>query len=187
MAGILCQLSKLQAVLQMDFEVEDVSSQSEIQMIKWELTLPDELKLTGPSEGTMRIYTTQRDFVGLAPLVMIESHHPFGKAGNKRNSKFFCLCRIRSRPPAEISQQAVGMKDTELLNTAVLTGKRVSVAVRTIAVEQDGSVTDVSEFVDCSSMDEDLSSSRLQAVLKDSPQACPDPFQDKKLSWQEAR
>ncbi|TRZ04368.1 hypothetical protein DNTS_011030, partial [Danionella cerebrum] len=47
--------------------------------------------------------------------------------------------------------------DTELLNTAVLTGKRVSVAVRTIAVEQDGSVTDVSEFVDCSSMDEDVS------------------------------
>lgn len=63
--------SKLQAVLQMDFEVEDVSSQSEIQVIKWELTLPDEVKMTGASEGTMRIYTTQRDFVGLAPLVMV--------------------------------------------------------------------------------------------------------------------
>ncbi|XP_051758304.1 transmembrane protein 132C isoform X1 [Ctenopharyngodon idella] len=110
------RLSKLQAVLQMDFEVEDVSSQSEIQVIKWELTLPDEVKMMGASEGTMRIYTTQRDFVGLAPLVM----------------------------------------DTELLNTAVLTGKRVTVAVRTIAVEQDGSVTDVSDFADCSSTDEDV-------------------------------
>uniref|UniRef100_A0A672S680 Transmembrane protein 132D n=1 Tax=Sinocyclocheilus grahami TaxID=75366 RepID=A0A672S680_SINGR len=110
------RLNKLQAVLQMDFEMEDVSSQSEIQVIKWELTLPDEVKMMGSSEGTMRIYTTQRDFVGLAPLVM----------------------------------------DTELLNTAVLTGKRVTVGVRTIAVEQDGSVTDVSEFADCSSTDEDV-------------------------------
>ncbi|XP_042611024.1 LOW QUALITY PROTEIN: transmembrane protein 132C-like [Cyprinus carpio] len=124
-AGVICQrkssinvkrLNKLQAVLQMDFEVEDVSSQSEIQVIKWELTLPEEVKMMGASEGTMRIYTTQRDFVGLAPLVM----------------------------------------DTELLNTAVLTGKRVTVGVRTIAVEQDGSVTDVSEFADCSSTDEDV-------------------------------
>lgn len=65
------RLSKLLAVLQMDFEVEDVSSQSEIQVIKWELTLPDEVKMMGASEGTMRIYTTQRDFVGLAPLVMV--------------------------------------------------------------------------------------------------------------------
>uniref|UniRef100_A0A671LLZ1 Transmembrane protein 132C-like n=1 Tax=Sinocyclocheilus anshuiensis TaxID=1608454 RepID=A0A671LLZ1_9TELE len=114
--GTFCfRLSKLQAVIQMDFEVEDVSNQSEIQVIKWELTLPDEVKMIGASEGTMRIYTTQRDFVGLAPLV-----------------------------------------DTELLNTAVLTGKRVTVGVRTIAVEQDGSVTDVSEFADCSSTDEDV-------------------------------
>ncbi|KAI4899748.1 hypothetical protein NFI96_000965 [Prochilodus magdalenae] len=64
-------LSKLQAILQMDFEVEDVSSQSEIQVIKWELALPDDVKMLGASEGLMRVYTTQRDFVGLAPLVMI--------------------------------------------------------------------------------------------------------------------
>ncbi|KAG9270533.1 transmembrane protein 132D-like [Astyanax mexicanus] len=123
--GVICQkrssgsgkrLSKLQAILQMDFEVEDVSSQSEIQVIKWELALPDDVKMLGASEGLMRIYTTQRDFVGLAPLVM----------------------------------------DTELMNTAVLTGKRVVVPVRTVAVETDGSVTDVSDFTDCSSTDEDV-------------------------------
>ncbi|XP_051950688.1 transmembrane protein 132D-like [Xyrauchen texanus] len=123
--GVICQrksnangkrLNKLQAILQMDFEVEDVSSQSEIQVIKWELMLPDDVKMMGASEGTMRIFTTQRDFLGLAPLVM----------------------------------------DTELLNTAVLTGKRVTVGIRTVAVEQDGSVTDVSDFADCSSTDEDV-------------------------------
>ncbi|XP_051965310.1 transmembrane protein 132C-like [Xyrauchen texanus] len=123
--GVICQrkssanrkrLNKLQAILQMDFEVEDVSSQSEIQVIKWELMIPDDVKMMGASEGNMRIYTTQRDFVALAPLVM----------------------------------------DTELLNTAVLTGKRVTVGIRTVAVEQDGSVTDVSDLTDCSSTDEDV-------------------------------
>ncbi|XP_051525801.1 transmembrane protein 132D-like [Myxocyprinus asiaticus] len=123
--GVICQrkssangkrLNKLQAILQMDFEVENVSSQSEIQVIKWELTLPYDVKMMGASEGTMRIYTTQRDFVGLAPLVM----------------------------------------DTELMNTAVLTGKRVTVGIRTVAVEQDGSVMDVSDFADCSSTDDDV-------------------------------
>lgn len=55
----------------MDFKVDAVSSQSEIQVIKWELTLPDDVRKMGVSEGIMRIYTTQKDFVGLAPLVMV--------------------------------------------------------------------------------------------------------------------
>lgn len=42
------------------------------------------------------------------------------------------------------------------MNTAVLTGKRVTVGVRTVAVEQDGSVMDVSDITDCSSTDEDV-------------------------------
>lgn len=57
----------------MDFEVQDVSSQSEIQVIKWELALPDDVRKMGVSEGIMRVYTTQRDFVGLAPLVMVRN------------------------------------------------------------------------------------------------------------------
>lgn len=48
------------------------------------------------------------------------------------------------------------LQDTEILNTAVLTGKRVMVPVRTVAVEQDGLVTDVSEFTDCQSTNEDI-------------------------------
>ncbi|KAI1900878.1 hypothetical protein AGOR_G00054380 [Albula goreensis] len=101
-------------IMQLDFEAEELSGQSESQVITWRLELPGKAKMV--DEGTMRIYTTQRDFVGLAPLVM----------------------------------------DTEILNTAVLTGKRVIVPVRTVAVEQDGSVTDVSEFTDCRSTNEDI-------------------------------
>ncbi|XP_033973548.1 transmembrane protein 132D [Trematomus bernacchii] len=108
--------SSLLEVLQMDFEVEELSSPLESQVIIWRLELTSASKNVAKTEGAMRIYTTQRDFVGLAPLVM----------------------------------------DTEILNTAVLTGKKVVMPVRTVAVEEDGVITDVSDYTDCSSTDEDV-------------------------------
>ncbi|KAG8012193.1 hypothetical protein GBF38_004681, partial [Nibea albiflora] len=108
--------SSLLEVLQMDFEVEELSSPLDSQVIIWKLELPSDSKSVAKTEGAMRIYTTQRDFVGLAPLVM----------------------------------------DTDILNTAVLTGKKVVMPVRTVAVEEDGVVTDVSDYTDCSSTDEDV-------------------------------
>ena len=50
----------------------------------------------------------------------------------------------------------IPLQDTEILNTAVLTGKKVVMPVRTVAVEEDGAVTDVSDYTDCSSSDEDV-------------------------------
>lgn len=50
----------------------------------------------------------------------------------------------------------VYVQDTEILNTAVLTGKKVVMPVRTVAVEEDGVVTDVSDYTDCGSTDEDV-------------------------------
>ncbi|KAJ3603815.1 hypothetical protein NHX12_028556 [Muraenolepis orangiensis] len=109
--------SSLLEVLQMDFEVEEPSSPLDSQVVVWRLELPQASRDQGAkTEGAMRIYTMQRDFVGLAPLVM----------------------------------------DTEILNTAVLTGKKVVMPVRTLAVEEDGGVTDVSDYTDCSSTDEDI-------------------------------
>lgn len=55
----------------MDFEVEELSSPLDSQVIIWKLELPFESKNVAKTEGAMRIYTTQRDFVGLAPLVMV--------------------------------------------------------------------------------------------------------------------
>ncbi|XP_062487601.1 transmembrane protein 132B-like isoform X1 [Pezoporus occidentalis] len=46
--------------------------------------------------------------------------------------------------------------DTEVLNTAILTGKTVSVPVKVVAVQEDGSVVDVSNFTECRSADEDV-------------------------------
>lgn len=55
----------------MDFEVEELSSPVDSQVIIWKLELPSVPKTLAKIEGAMRIYTTQRDFVGLAPLVMV--------------------------------------------------------------------------------------------------------------------
>nr|KAF6404293.1 transmembrane protein 132C [Molossus molossus] len=46
--------------------------------------------------------------------------------------------------------------DTELLNTAVLTGKAVALPVRVVSVEENSAVADISESVECKSADEDV-------------------------------
>ncbi|XP_071392586.1 transmembrane protein 132D [Centroberyx affinis] len=99
-------------VLQLDFVPKDVSEHAESQIVSWRLELPGNVK----DVGIMRIFTTQRDYVGLAPLVM----------------------------------------NSDILNTAVLTGKTVSVPVKTLAVEADGSVTDVTNYTSCRSTEEDV-------------------------------
>ncbi|XP_068766787.1 transmembrane protein 132D isoform X4 [Struthio camelus] len=46
--------------------------------------------------------------------------------------------------------------EAEILNTAILTGKTVAVPVKVISVEDDGTVTDLLESVECRSSDEDV-------------------------------
>ncbi|XP_072809781.1 transmembrane protein 132C isoform X2 [Vicugna pacos] len=46
--------------------------------------------------------------------------------------------------------------DTEILNTAILTGKAVAMPVKVVSVEENGAVTDISESVECKSTDEDV-------------------------------
>ncbi|KAL6469776.1 hypothetical protein MHYP_G00208950 [Metynnis hypsauchen] len=99
-------------VLQLDFETQEQNDQLESQMITFRLELPGNMIR---DEGTMRIYTVQRDYVGIVPFIM----------------------------------------NTELLNTAVLTGKKVSMPVKVLGVEADGSVSDITNSSRCRSADED--------------------------------
>ncbi|XP_059264174.1 transmembrane protein 132C [Mustela nigripes] len=46
--------------------------------------------------------------------------------------------------------------DTEILNTAILTGKTVSLPIRVVSVEENSAVTDISESVECKSTDENV-------------------------------
>lgn len=68
-------------------------------------------------------------------------------------SAVFCaFCFSNARPIIV----CVCIQDTEVLNTAILTGKTVSVPVKVVAVQEDGSVVDVSESTECKSADEDV-------------------------------
>uniref|UniRef100_A0A674K8H6 Transmembrane protein 132C n=1 Tax=Terrapene triunguis TaxID=2587831 RepID=A0A674K8H6_9SAUR len=46
--------------------------------------------------------------------------------------------------------------DTEILNTAILTGKTVAVPIKVVSIEENSVVTDISESVECKSSDEDV-------------------------------
>uniref|UniRef100_A0A8C5U4Y0 Transmembrane protein 132C n=1 Tax=Malurus cyaneus samueli TaxID=2593467 RepID=A0A8C5U4Y0_9PASS len=46
--------------------------------------------------------------------------------------------------------------DTEILNTAILTGRTVAVPVKVVSIEENSAVTDISEAVECKSSGEDV-------------------------------
>lgn len=78
-------------VLQLDFVPKDVSEQSKSQIISWRLELPGNVK----DVGVMRIYTTERDYVGLAPLVMVRARMfraQYTDAWNSLNKSFSMGC-----------------------------------------------------------------------------------------------
>lgn len=66
--------------------------------------------------------------------------------------------RRRARPStvALLISLSFCLQDSEILNTAVLTGKTVAVPVKVVTVGVDASVMDVSEAAKCRSTDEDV-------------------------------
>ncbi|NWR53004.1 T132D protein, partial [Regulus satrapa] len=100
-------------IMQIDFEIEDLTDLPETQLITWQVEYPGD---TTSDLGISKIYVSQKDLVGVLPLAM----------------------------------------EAEILNTAILTGKTVAVPVKVVSVEDDGTVTDLVESVECRSSDEDV-------------------------------
>ncbi|XP_074015545.1 transmembrane protein 132D [Numenius arquata] len=100
-------------IMQIDFEIEDLTDLPGTQLITWQVEYPGD---TTSDLGISKIYVSQKDLVGVLPLAM----------------------------------------EAEILNTAILTGKTVAVPVKVISVEDDGTVTDLLESVECRSSDEDV-------------------------------
>ncbi|TRY85209.1 hypothetical protein DNTS_009254, partial [Danionella cerebrum] len=48
------------------------------------------------------------------------------------------------------------IQDTEIINTAVLTGRTVAIPVKVVSIEMNGAVTDVSTSVQCKSFNDDV-------------------------------
>uniref|UniRef100_A0A8D2LAG8 Transmembrane protein 132C n=1 Tax=Varanus komodoensis TaxID=61221 RepID=A0A8D2LAG8_VARKO len=51
---------------------------------------------------------------------------------------------------------SIVLQDTEILNTAILTGKTVAVPVKVVSIEENSAVTDISESVECKSSAEEV-------------------------------
>nr|XP_055023069.1 transmembrane protein 132C isoform X1 [Misgurnus anguillicaudatus] len=103
-----------QRVVQVDLEVDGVSSMVGSRSISWAVEYPG--IRAGTEETETPIHLAQKDLVGIVPLAM----------------------------------------ETEIVNTAVLNGKTVAVPVKVVTVATDGTVTDVSDTVQCQSTDEDV-------------------------------
>ncbi|XP_038615228.1 transmembrane protein 132E [Tachyglossus aculeatus] len=104
-------------VLQLDFEMENFTSQSVKRRILWHV----EYRARGPpppdpDKVVTELTVVQRDIHAILPLAM----------------------------------------DTEIINTAILTGRTVAIPVKVIAVEATGAVVDVSALVECQSDNEDI-------------------------------
>lgn len=65
--------------------------------------------------------------------------------------------QVTSSPAAQQSPALLSsLQDTEIINTAILTGRTVAIPVKVIAIEVTGLVLDVSALVECESDNEDI-------------------------------
>ncbi|MEJ1282117.1 hypothetical protein NN561_013070 [Cricetulus griseus] len=157
--------------MQMNFEITSFSSLSGTQPITWQVEYPRK----GTTDiAVSEIFISQKDLVAIVPLAMAFLENPLlllsvitAKAPNDEGSVCDCdaikeAC-MESHSPDSLpnigSQLTVTNpqnSDTELLNTAILTGKTVAMPVRVVSVEENSTVRDISELVECKAMDEDV-------------------------------
>lgn len=134
----------------------------------------------GQKNVILVILTAINSFISCWPLVPRGRSGPLGcwslfqHSSGRRHER---TLKSKDLPQAPWSEQGWGIikhninqwfpsrQDTDILNTAVLTGKKVVMPVRTVAVEEDGVVTDVSDYTDCSSTNEDVLKVGLRNIL----------------------
>uniref|UniRef100_A0A673JLD9 Si:dkey-1d7.3 n=1 Tax=Sinocyclocheilus rhinocerous TaxID=307959 RepID=A0A673JLD9_9TELE len=120
-------------------------------------------------------FTSKRQALAASPSLFLETTEPQTLRsshfkGISLLKSFFCPCTS----PAVVLLFVVLFQDTELLNTAVLTGKRVSVPVKVLGVEADGSITDITNSSHCRSSDQDVLkvSERCDSVYVNGKETC---------------
>ncbi|XP_012989981.2 transmembrane protein 132E isoform X2 [Esox lucius] len=103
-------------VMQLDFEMENFTSQSVTRRINWNIDYQGQNPPPDSEKVVTELTVVQKDIQAIIPLSM----------------------------------------DTEIINTAILTGRTVAIPVKVVSVEMSGIVTDVSSFVECKSSNEDI-------------------------------
>ncbi|KAF4798821.1 Transmembrane protein [Turdus rufiventris] len=111
----------------------------------------DILGAEGPSSEIMQIDFEIEDLADLAETQLItwQVEYPGATTSDLGISKIY----VSQKELVGVLPLAM---EAEILNTAILTGKTVAVPVRVVSVEDDGTVTDLVESVECSSSDEDV-------------------------------
>uniref|UniRef100_A0A8D0HIL8 Transmembrane protein 132E n=1 Tax=Sphenodon punctatus TaxID=8508 RepID=A0A8D0HIL8_SPHPU len=106
----------LPPLMQLDFEMENFTSQSVTRRIMWHIDYRGRNPPPDLEKVVTELTVIQRDIRAILPLAM----------------------------------------DTEIINTAILTGRTVAIPVKVIAIEMTGAITDVSAMVECKSSNEDI-------------------------------
>ncbi|XP_033905981.3 transmembrane protein 132E isoform X1 [Acipenser ruthenus] len=112
----LSDVTSILELMQLDFEMENFTSQSVTRRINWNIDYHGRSPPPDSEKVVTELTVIQRDVRTIIPLSM----------------------------------------DTEIINTAILTGRTVAIPVKVVAIEMNGAVTDVSTFVECKSTNDDI-------------------------------
>ncbi|XP_060768812.1 transmembrane protein 132E isoform X2 [Neoarius graeffei] len=116
MKGVSGDVAANLEIMQLDFEMENFTSQSVTRRINWNIDYRGENPPPDSDKVVTELTVVQKDIQAIIPLSM----------------------------------------DTEIINTAVLTGRTVAIPVKVVSIELSGTVTDISSFVECKSSNEDI-------------------------------
>ncbi|XP_055056497.2 transmembrane protein 132E isoform X1 [Misgurnus anguillicaudatus] len=114
--GVLGDMAASIEIMQLDFEMENFTSQSVTRRINWNIDYRGQNPVSDAEKVVTELTVVQKDIKAIIPLSM----------------------------------------DTEIINTAVLTGRTVAIPVKVVSIEMNGAVTDVSSFVQCKSFNEEI-------------------------------
>nr|XP_055056497.1 transmembrane protein 132E isoform X1 [Misgurnus anguillicaudatus] len=114
--GVLGDMAASIEIMQLDFEMENFTSQSVTRRINWNIDYRGQNPVSDAEKVVTELTVVQKDIQAIIPLSM----------------------------------------DTEIINTAVLTGRTVAIPVKVVSIEMNGAVTDVSSFVQCKSFNEEI-------------------------------
>ncbi|XP_063313261.1 transmembrane protein 132E [Pelobates fuscus] len=103
-------------IMQLDFEMENFTSQSVTRRIMWHLDYRGRNPPPDLEKAVTELTVIQKDIRAIVPLAM----------------------------------------DTEIINTAILTGRTVAIPVKVLAIETTGDITDISSYTSCKSSNEDI-------------------------------
>ncbi|KAM9440665.1 transmembrane protein 132E isoform 1-T1 [Clarias gariepinus] len=115
MKGVSGDVAANVEIMQLDFEMENFTSQSVTRRINWNIDYRGQYPPPDSDKVVTELTVVQKDIQAIIPLSM----------------------------------------DTEIINTAVLTGRTVAIPVKVVSIELSGTVTDISSFVECKSSNED--------------------------------